>query len=371
MLSVRSYRAGLLALTVSLSGVAYAQEAAKPTAPPPTPPVSARPPMPKPAPKPKVKLPANIVARVGKQDLTREDLLAMVELTHGRGVIDQLALVSLLQQEAQAQGVVVTEPELQAGIQDAKDRVVQRSMQVNGAPRTFKEIAADEGFSEDFVRWSVYMDILRRKTFAKSMETKIPSLDNQVRLAHILVATVPLPSPDEQAKPLTPEETKKKEEDAKTKIDGVLADIKAGKITFEAAAEKYSDDKSNSPKGGDLGFLPQGQLDPEFEKAGFGIKNVGDIVGPVKSSFGYHLIKLIGRGKDATAAEKAAYRQRMVASMINNQQAMQGWVESLRQARPIIINPTAVIVPGAKSLVPAKLPGGVAAPAPAKKASKK
>ena len=367
MLSVRSYRAGLLALTLSLTASAFAQQT------PPPAPAPVRPgPAPKPAapPKPKIKLPANVVARVGTQDLTRDDLLGLFDMIRGRGVVDQLVLVSLLQQEAKAQGVSVTEAELLAGMKEAKDRVVQRSMQMGAGARTFKEIAEDEGFTEEYVRWSVYMDILRRKTFAKDMDAKLPSLENQVRLAHILAATIPLPSTtEEQPKPLTPEEAKKKDEEAKTKIEGVLADIKAGKITFEAAAEKYSDDKSNAPRGGDLGFLPPGQLDPEFERAGFGIKTVGEIVGPIKSSFGYHLIKLVGRGKDAPAAEKIAYRQQMATNMIQNQQAQQAWVDSLRNKWPVTVNRAVVIIPNAKSLLPAKL-SGPAPKAPVKKASK-
>ena len=127
--------------------------------------------------------------------------------------------------------------------------------------------------------------------------------DAPVRLAHILAATIPLPTPDdEHPKPFTPEEAKQKTEAALTKIEGILADIRAGRITFEAAAVKYSDDRANAAKGGDLGLMSPGQLDPEFEKAAFGIANVGEIAGPVKTAFGYHLIKLLARNANAAPA---------------------------------------------------------------------
>jgi peptidyl-prolyl cis-trans isomerase D len=79
------------------------------------------------------------------------------------------------------------------------------------------------------------------------------------------------------------------------KIQEVLADIKAGKITFAEAAKKYSTDKSNSNKGGDLGFFGKGTMDPAFEKAAFALTRKDEISEPVKSSFGYHIIQLVDR----------------------------------------------------------------------------
>jgi parvulin-like peptidyl-prolyl isomerase len=260
---------------------------------------------------------------------------------------------TLLEQEAKRLGVSVSEAEIQKATQEAKDRLVQRSMMM-GTPKTFQEIAAEEGFTTDLIRWSVRMDLLRRKTFAKDMEKQIPSRDDQVKLAHILIATIPLPNGTSEApKQPTPEEQKTKDAEAKAKIDGILADIKAGKITFEDAAAKYSDDKSNNAKGGELDYYGPGELDPEFEKAGFGIKNVGEIVGPIKSNFGWHLIKLIKRGKDLPAAEKAAYKQQRLDQMLQDQRMMDSWLASLRANKVVVINRQAQIVPGAKSLAPA------------------
>jgi hypothetical protein len=71
----------------------------------------------------------------------------------------------------------------------------------------------------------------------------------------------------------------------------VLAEIQAKKISFEDAAKKHSTDASNSGKGGDLGFFAKGVMDPAFEAAAFGLKSPKQIAGPVKSSFGWHLIQ--------------------------------------------------------------------------------
>lgn len=77
-----------------------------------------------------------------------------------------------------------------------------------------------------------------------------------------------------------------KEEEECVKI---LEEIKAGKA-FEEAAQAYSTCPSGS-KGGDLGEFGKGQMVKEFEEAAFAAE-IGDVVGPVKTQFGYHLIKV-------------------------------------------------------------------------------
>jgi parvulin-like peptidyl-prolyl isomerase len=355
-------RTGLVAVTFTVAGMVIAQTPApKPgqTAPKPgaVPPVTA---VPK---KPPVKLPSNVVARVGGQDITRDQVLAMFDMVGGRPIVDQMVQSTIMEQEAKRLGVKVSEAEIQQAVKDAKQRLVSATMQ-NGTPMKFEEIAAEEGFTEDLIRWSVRLDLLRRKTFGKAVEKDIPTRDNQVKLAHILVATIPLPtSPTEQPKQLTEEERKQKEEDAKKKIDGILADIKSGKLTWEEAA-KQSDDPSNKDKGGELDYYGPNMLDPAFEKAGFSIQKEGEIVGPIKSNFGWHLIKLIKRGKDLPKAEKDQYREQQLNNIINNQRALESWMAQLRAQKPVVLNRQAKIVPGAVSPARAFDPTGGKKPAP-------
>jgi parvulin-like peptidyl-prolyl isomerase len=79
------------------------------------------------------------------------------------------------------------------------------------------------------------------------------------------------------------------------KITEIQNEIKSGKLSFEDAAKKYSSDKSNAPKGGDLGYFGRNMMDPEFEKAAFALAKTGDVSSPVKSQFGFHLILLRDR----------------------------------------------------------------------------
>ncbi len=60
---------------------------------------------------------------------------------------------------------------------------------------------------------------------------------------------------------------------------------------FAKLAKEYSKDSANAEKGGELGSFSKGQMVKEFEDAVFSLKE-GDISGPVKTQFGYHIIKL-------------------------------------------------------------------------------
>ena len=60
---------------------------------------------------------------------------------------------------------------------------------------------------------------------------------------------------------------------------------------FAELAATYSNDESNAEKGGDLGFFGRNRMVKEFEDAAFGAE-IGDIVGPIKTRFGFHVIKV-------------------------------------------------------------------------------
>ncbi|MBO7293440.1 MAG: peptidylprolyl isomerase [Clostridia bacterium] len=70
----------------------------------------------------------------------------------------------------------------------------------------------------------------------------------------------------------------------------VAAEIAAGSLTFEEAAAKHSSCPSKEA-GGNLGEFGRGQMVPEFEEAAFAL-DVGVVSAPVKTQFGYHLIRV-------------------------------------------------------------------------------
>jgi parvulin-like peptidyl-prolyl isomerase len=72
---------------------------------------------------------------------------------------------------------------------------------------------------------------------------------------------------------------------------------------FATLAKQYSKDPGSGAKGGDLGWFGKGQMVPEFEKAAFEGK-VGVIQKPIKSNYGYHIIKVTGKSDEMYVLEK-------------------------------------------------------------------
>ncbi len=91
---------------------------------------------------------------------------------------------------------------------------------------------------------------------------------SQIRASHILVKT-------------------------EAEANKVLERLKKGE-KFEEIAKKESLDKGSAQNGGDIGYFSRGQMVPEFERAAAGLK-VGQLSGPVKTSYGYHIIKVTDR----------------------------------------------------------------------------
>ena len=78
--------------------------------------------------------------------------------------------------------------------------------------------------------------------------------------------------------------------DNEAKANEILAAINAGEVTFEDAAKAHSTCPS-SEQGGNLGDFGRGQMVPEFDSACFEMEE-GEVRGPVKTQFGYHIIRL-------------------------------------------------------------------------------
>ncbi len=88
---------------------------------------------------------------------------------------------------------------------------------------------------------------------------------------------------------------------AKTKIDEIYAQLKSGADFTKLAIEKSED--GSAQNGGDLGWFGKGQMVKEFEDASFNGK-IGEIQKPVKTQFGYHIIKVLNKSDKKYVVEK-------------------------------------------------------------------
>jgi len=114
----------------------------------------------------------------------------------------------------------------------------------------------------------------------------------------------------------------------------VLAKLKAGG-SWDALAKQYSTDPSTKDKGGELGFFGRGQMVPQFQDAAFNAK-VGQIVGPVKSPFGFHIIQ-VEEKKPAQKATLASAHDQIKAQLMQTQQSQQAplFLQQLRSSAKI------------------------------------
>ncbi|MBU2584050.1 MAG: peptidylprolyl isomerase [Bacteroidetes bacterium] len=82
---------------------------------------------------------------------------------------------------------------------------------------------------------------------------------------------------------------------AQKKINELLSGLRGG-ADFAKVAKDYSQDQMSAVQGGDLGWFGKGMMVPEFEKAAFNAK-IGDLVGPIKTNYGFHIIKVSNRSR--------------------------------------------------------------------------
>jgi peptidyl-prolyl cis-trans isomerase C len=113
-------------------------------------------------------------------------------------------------------------------------------------------------------------------------------LPEQIKVRHILIASL---------KEATPEEREK----ARTRAEAILQRLNKGE-EFAKLAREVSEDQISAPKGGELAPITLGKTNSEeFEKAAFALKT-GQISGIVATSYGFHIIKMDERQEKRTAS---------------------------------------------------------------------
>ncbi len=135
--------------------------------------------------------------------------------------------------------------------------------------QTLETLKTNINFNEDDLRGLVRATLLRQKVQeAVLVDMEIARTQEQVWARHILVA-------DEAT------------------ANTVLERLDAGE-DWSALASELSTDTSNKDRGGDLGWFSRGRMVAEFEDAAFSM-DVGEISAPVQTSFGFHIIQVLGR----------------------------------------------------------------------------
>jgi peptidyl-prolyl cis-trans isomerase SurA len=121
-------------------------------------------------------------------------------------------------------------------------------------------------------------------------------------------------------------------ESAKAEVESIAAALAGGADFAELARTRGKD-----PTGGDLGWLARGELDLSFERALLALQK-GQVTDPIRSSAGYHLLKLVDR-EELTAERLAEARQQVRDLLLQKkaQERLDEWLEGLRRRALIAI----------------------------------
>ena len=123
-----------------------------------------------------------------------------------------------------------------------------------------------------------------------SGDTAKGATKEEYEVAHILLRAPESASPEQIQK-------------LKAKAEQVYERLQKGE-DWSVLASELSEDTSNKDQGGDLGWFGKGAMVPEFETAAFALTKIGEISQPVKTSFGYHIIQLLGREERPLTADE-------------------------------------------------------------------
>jgi peptidyl-prolyl cis-trans isomerase C/peptidyl-prolyl cis-trans isomerase D len=143
----------------------------------------------------------------------------------------------------------------------------------------------------------------------------------EIRTSHIFVA-------------LPQDASSEDEKKATAKLNSIITDIKAGKVSFAEAAQKSSEDPS-AAMGGDLDYRMKNRLDPAYYRAALKLSRAGDISGIVRTPFGLHLIRMTGKHSwsemDRQSVKRVIFEEKR-QDIVNN------YLNNLRQKAKVTIN---------------------------------
>lgn len=210
------------------------------------------------------------VARVGEAVISKDELYDYLVQQSGEAALDNLITKKIIELEADKQGIKVTEAEIDEELAELADYY--------GGEAAMTSALAMYNITMDQVRDDLTVNIKLEKLMQSRIEITDEEIqeyyaahqedffnEEQIKVSHILVES---------------------EEEAQ-EIKALLA----GGQDFAELAQERSTDPFTKDQGGDLGAVGRGEMVEEFEQAAFALKP-GQISDPVKSEYGYHIIKV-------------------------------------------------------------------------------
>jgi peptidyl-prolyl cis-trans isomerase C len=256
------------------------------------------------------KIPA-VVAKVNGQAIKKNDLLEGGQVVRMRfaqmgqqlspsakfyhQVLNELIAITLLQQDAKAQGVIPSPQEIQQAVAARKgafpnEAAYKQALQKAGiSEESLRQQASDQLAVQKYVQTRIapgvnVSDQTAREFYDKNKEKM--QVPERLHVRHILI----------QVKPDAPAADKTK---ARQKAEEALKKVQAGG-DFAKLAGEYSDDPGSKSRGGELGWVSKGQAVPQFEAAAFALQKPNDVSAIVEIPDGLQIIQLLERQAPTT-----------------------------------------------------------------------
>jgi foldase protein PrsA len=238
-------------------------------------------------------------------------------------ILNQTITEMVLRQEMDRRGITYSEKDVEYLLNDTKSQFM-----------------CEEQFSSTLLKNGWTLDSFRAQLALKLRLNKLIELDlPEMRLNETMMTTFFNANKDKLSAPelVRAEHILVNSSDI---ADEIIAKLNAGG-DFRQLANEYSIDKASLICGGELGFFSRGMMIQEFEDAAFSLK-VGELSKPVKTSYGYHIIKVLEK-KPAKAANYNEMRPLIEMSIFNtlasaNRQGINDYIIGL-QAKAKIVYP--------------------------------
>ncbi len=153
--------------------------------------------------------------------------------------------------------------------------------------------------------------------------------DKRASRGKILVAHIMKASP-----PGTDEKEAKQAEES---INDIYKELQSG-ASFSSLAEKYSDHKESASNGGKLNWFGTGEIIPDFSEAAFAITDTGKYTKPIRTIYGWHIIKLLARKAPGTFEETRSYLESKINQSYLNSLSKKSLVDKLKKDYNFRIN---------------------------------
>ncbi|NHN31299.1 peptidylprolyl isomerase [Paenibacillus agricola] len=216
------------------------------------------------------------VAKVNGVSLSTNQLYDVMLASSGEQMLDTMITDELIKQESEKTGIQITETDINDQI-----AIIKSSFP---SEEEFQQALSQYGMTLDNLKNSIKSDVLLNKI----MKPQITISDDDIKTYY-----------DGNLEALKiPEQVKASRISVATKeeADAIVADLKNG-ADFAAIAQAKSLDTESKDKGGDLGYVMRGSMEPVFEDAVFALK-AGQISDAVQTDSGYDIITVADH-KDA------------------------------------------------------------------------